>query len=255
MSGSYNIQEFDPSKAKPYATWLIIGPRGSGKSHLTENIMFHQRHNVDFAFASSPTIESLKMFERHIPPSLVDPELDIDKISGMIAAANGNVKRGKTMRLLQACDDQGFDSKIFKTKSMNFIYMNGRHLLLTHISCIQYVMSLSPACRSNVDYVLALADSKPDSRKKLYQQFFGAFPNFQDFCRVFASVTENYGALVVNNRSQSNSVSGSIHWYRAPKVTPPFRLGRKRFWILSKIYRERLARKRATQRGKTKVVD
>jgi hypothetical protein len=252
-AAAYNIQEFNPAKAKPFATWLVIGPRGSGKSHLTENIMYHQRANVDLAFASSPTIESLKMFEKHIPTSLVSQDFEEDKLTAMISVATQNIEKGKTIRLLQICDDHGFDGKVFKTKPMTFIYMNGRHVKLTHISCLQYVMSLPAACRSNVDYIMALADNKPDSRKKLHQQFFGSFPNYQDFCRVFSSVTDNYGALVIDNRSHVTSVQGSIFWYRAPETTPPFRLGRKRYWYLDKRYREKLVRAKQG-RGKIKAI-
>ena len=37
---SFTIKQFEPTKAKKHRTWLIIGPRGSGKSVLLKDLLY-----------------------------------------------------------------------------------------------------------------------------------------------------------------------------------------------------------------------
>ena len=60
----------------------------------------------------------------------------------------------------------------------------------------------------------------------MYENFFSCFDSFKTFNSVFDQVTKDYGCMVLDRTSSSNSVEDSIRWYRAPSyVCSDFKLG------------------------------
>ena len=130
------IQKFDPEKMKSHRICLFVGRRGTGKSCLCEDLLFHLHNKVDFGIAMSPTEESAAVFRKHMPDSWVFPGFSAAKLEQMIAMQRATVAQGKPPRsLFLVCDDCTYDKSIFKGKAVRDLYMNGRHSKITFLNC------------------------------------------------------------------------------------------------------------------------
>ena len=119
---------------------------------------------------------------------------------------------------------------------MREIHFNGRHLKLTLITAVQYLVDIPCELRTQVDYVISLKENILTNKQKLHKYYFGVFDSFDSFCRTLEKVTENFGAIVLDNTSATNDLEKLIHWYRASIQLPPFKVGSELFWRLSTKY-------------------
>ena len=98
-------------------------------------------------------------------------------------------------------------------------------------------MDMGPDMRSQIDYVFALRDPVISSRKKLWEQFFGFFQNYQAFAKVMDQCTNNFECLVYDGKAaKTNNIEDCIFWYKASTDLPEFRMGRDIFWDLHARY-------------------
>jgi hypothetical protein len=67
----YRLAEFKPAEAKKHRIWLIIGPRGSGKSVLMKDILFNIRTTIDFGLAFTATTSTVDTFKEFLPHHLI----------------------------------------------------------------------------------------------------------------------------------------------------------------------------------------
>lgn len=234
-----NIKKFDMKTMKPHRIILVVGKRGTGKSTLIKDIMYHIKENIDIPMAVTPTEESIDMFESHMPKSFIYSEycdhtfrkmIDFQRKSGR---SGGNNKGEKMQHLLLVLDDMMYDKKVLKSIEMRDIFMNGRHLKITFINAMQYVMDMGPDLRSQVDYVFALRENIISNLTKLWKYFFGMFTNYEDFAKTYKALTTNNGCIVIDNTVKTNELSECIFWYKASVNNPPYKIGRRSFWKLS----------------------
>jgi hypothetical protein len=113
--------------------------------------------------------------------------------------------------------------------------MNGRHWRIMLIITMQYPLGVPPAMRTNIDYVFILREPYIKNRRIIYENYAGMFPTFESFCQIMDQCTENYECLVIDNNAKSNKLEDQIFWYKAT-THPPFKLGSKEYWELSKGY-------------------
>ena len=227
------IHKFDPSQLKPHRTILIVARRGSGKSVLCEDLMYHMRASIDMALAMTPTEDSAQMFAKHLPLAWVYDHFDQSKLEQMINLQRGLAASAKQRSLLLILDDCMYDKKILRSEAMRALHYNGRHNHITYMSCLQYLMDVGPELRSNIDYVFVLREPVYANQVKLYKYFFGIFPNFTDFQTVLTRCTENYSCLVLDNTATSNSIDECVSWYRANPKLPDFKIGKPIYWKLA----------------------
>jgi hypothetical protein len=81
--------------------------------------------------------------------------------------------------------------------------------------------------------VFILREPYPTNRKRIYENYGGAFPTFEFFCQVMDQCTQNYECLVINNATQSNKLEDCIFWYKAA-LHGDFRIGAPEFWAYSR---------------------
>ena len=67
----YRLNEFNPGDAKQHRIWLIIGPRGSGKSVLLKDILYQTRKQYDFGVAFTATTSTVDTFKEFLPHHLI----------------------------------------------------------------------------------------------------------------------------------------------------------------------------------------
>lgn len=227
------LKKFQPEEMLPHRTILLLGKRGTGKSILLEDLLYHMHSNLDMVVAMTPTQDSREMFEKHVPGGFIHDKFNSAAVDSLCATQRAAAKKRKTLRnVCLVLDDMAADKRVLKCPAIRDIYLNGRHQHITYINTQQYCMDLPPDLRANVDYVFTLKETILANKQRLHKYFFGCFPNLQDFCSVMDRVTSDFGVLVLDNTKRGTDITDLISWYRADPHLPAFRMGRPIFWAL-----------------------
>lgn len=227
MRGDF-YQQFKPERAEAGTIWLLIGPRNSGKSFLMHDLLGKVSRNGKFHYGlgMTSTVSTAEMLKAMFPPRAVfaegfEPSLLKNFVETAQMATSEHGGRGPPpQRGLLVTDDLMFDKDLAKDKQFIYIHMNGRHNNITLFNTAQYSKLVPPGLRTQVDYVVALGCDASE-QKKLYESYFGVFPSFRDFQRVFVKLTANFGAIVLDRRTRSQDREKCIFWYKASKVMDP----------------------------------
>jgi hypothetical protein len=229
------IKKFDPSKIDPCRICVFVGKRGTGKSSLVTDILYHQR-KVPMGVVMSGTEESNEHYKEFIPDSFIYSDYEPEVVERIINRQREIVKKLKndekesiSNSVFMLLDDCMYDNKWTRDKNIRGIFMNGRHWKILFMITMQYCMDLPPSLRANIDYVFILRENIIQNREKLYKHFFGIFPTFDSFNEVMNQCTENYECLVLDNTSKSNKIEDVVFWYKA-KIDRKFRMGSSELW-------------------------
>lgn len=235
-AGVLNIRQFDPTTIRDGSVAGIIGKRGTGKSVIVKDIMFHKK-TIPMGLVMSGTEDGNSYYSRFVPDSFVFSEFDKGALERLVERQKRLAKQNKAGRVFVVLDDLMYDKRIMKEKVMRQLLMNGRHWNIFMIVTAQYPADLGPPeIRSNCDYIFACRETIHQNRERLYRMFFGIFPSFDDFCRVFAACTENYGVLVLDNTKQTNNIEDVVFWYKATvrEDARNYKMGHPSFWKFHK---------------------
>ena len=239
------LKKFNIHDMADHCTIAMIAKRGTGKSYLTRELLFHKRH-IGSAIAISRTEKLNSFYTEFIPESYIYPEYTSDILNRifqrqdqLIEDNKERLKKNKILKddsLILIMDDC-MSSKGTWLKDPNILelFYNGRHHHVSFILTMQYAVGIPPDMRSNFDYVFLLAEDTINNRKRLYEHYAGMFPTFDIFQQVFSEITNNYGVMVINKRVQSNNITDKIFWYKAKNV-PHFKIGNTHFKKFHKEY-------------------
>jgi hypothetical protein len=225
------LKKFDPKTIGDNRVCVFVGKRGTGKTTLVTDIMYHKKH-IPVGLVMSGTEEGNSYYQQYVPDLFVYNDYNSEVIDKVI------LRQKQMCRTKQAnsgvfvlVDDCMYDKKMIRDKCIRGIFMNGRHWNLFFMLTMQYCMDLSPDLRANIDYVFILRENIIQNREKIYKNFFGIFPTFDMFNQVLTACTENYECLVLDNTSKSNKIEDVVFWYKA-KIHPSgsFRIGHPSFW-------------------------
>lgn len=214
------LKKFDPAKMADDKTCVFIGKRGTGKSTLVTDILWHKRH-LPAGIAMSGTEEGNGHFRQFIPDLFVYSKYDRQAIENLVARQKALVARlgkDRTPPVFLLMDDCMYERSFMRDECIRELFMNGRHFKIFFMMTTQYVMDMTPMIRSNTDYVFVLRDNVKQNRENLYKAFFGMFPSQAAFNAVMDACTENYECLVLNNTSTSNKIQDCVFWYKALSV-------------------------------------
>ena len=258
---SLRLSKFDMSKIPDDCVVLFIGRRGTGKSWLIKDLLWHkQKFPVGTVISGT---EGANAFYSSIVPSVfIHEEFSSTIVSDLLKRQDMITKhirretelRGSSnvdRRAFICMDDCLYDNKWISDKYVRSLFMNGRHYGLLYILAIQYVMGIPPILRGQVDYVFILRENQVSARKRIYEQFAGIFPSFELYCQIMDQCTENFECLVIHNGSKTNRLEDCVFWYKA-EMRPSFKIGSRDMWLHS-AEQERLkeAREAAGESGAT----
>lgn len=230
------VRKFDPSTLKPHRIIIVVGKRGTGKSVLQRDILYHLSSKLDFGLAMTPTEESAETMRCHMPDSWIYNGFSTTKLDSMLNMQREMVKHKKARSLFILLDDCMYDKRILKGLGIRDLFMNGRHLNITMCNAVQYIMDMGPDLRTQVDYVFALRENIIANKSKLHKYFFGMFEKYDDFSKVMDKCTEDHSCIVMDNTTGSCNVDECIFWYKANVDLPEFKIGKPVFWKLSNDY-------------------
>ena len=218
------FDKYNPILEKP-VTMIILAPRGSGKSVFLGEIL-HQNRNFFtdvWVFAGSNAV--FNDYVNKVPASRLtmgyseEKIKDIMKQSTEITGALLQIGKADTYNVAVVLDDLGFDKNIFRSKPHLELWMNSRHFRVSIFLAIQFITSVPPSIRAQADIVVSLKESIKANQKRLHEFFFGVFTNFSDFQKVLSKATEDFGALIVNNRASSSLITRCVFVYKADHAT------------------------------------
>lgn len=239
---SLQIKKFDPkiienrriSGAGP-ATCVFIGKRGTGKSTLVADILYHCR-KIPLGIAISATEDGNAFYANYIPDIFIHSEYNKEVIQQVITRQKKTIaeqddknKKDPKNDIFVLLDDCMYDKRMIRDPNIRGIFMNGRHWRVTFMLTMQYCMDLPPDLRTNIDFVFILRENIIENQDKLYKNFFGIFPHKETFREVMNSCTEGFDCMVLDNTSRSNKISDCVFWYRA-KPDRKFKIGNKFLW-------------------------
>lgn len=231
------VKKYDPTTVKPHRITLIVGKRGSGKSKMLVDLMYHIP-KVDFVIGMAPTEETINTFRQFIPESCIYHSFNQNKLEQMIVMQRELIRKNVKRSILLILDDCLYDKTVLKSTAMREVFLNGRHLLISMVICAQYIMDLSPDLRTNVDYIFSMRENIISNRAKLHKFFYGMFEKYEDFAKTMDATTANFGSMVLDNTAKSNEIEDCVFWYRARIDLPNFKLGRSVFWKLDEKCRK-----------------
>lgn len=254
---TYNIRNFDPVTAERHASWLVIGKRRSGKSVTLFDLLSKTADHYDVSFAFAQTKESYEKLTTMVPANKCKQNYTEQAMKKVVHGLRKWHESGKKSQRNSVIilDDCMFVTGIMKSDCMRELYMNARNFFVTSFNCVQYMVDMPPAIRTNVDYVVCMKEPSRDNRKKLYKYFFGVFPTFKLFERTFMRVTRDYGCIVLNNCTSSTDVESCIFKYRADPKVQLRRLGRDVFFDMAAEKKQEAMRQKKEQQHKCKDVE
>lgn len=232
------VKFFPIKKMVQYATILLIAKRGSGKSWIVRSLLY-QFKDIPVGSIICPTDELTGFYGTLIPDLYIHYEYNSDFIKGVFSRQKSMIKKHEDYknkklsvdpRAFLVMDDCLASSKDWvKDKWMREILMNGRHSKIMFILTMQNALGVDPQLREQFDYVFLLRCNKINEQKKIYEHFAGVFPSLQVFRQVYDSLTQDFGALVINNKSNSSNLLDNIFWYKADKPNKSVLVGNKQY--------------------------
>lgn len=172
------IKKFDPSKIDPCRVCVFIGKRGTGKSSLVTDILYHQR-SIPMGVVISGTEESNEHYKSYVPDTFIYGQYEpavIEKIitrQKQVIKKKNNENNNTNNNVFILLDDCMYDNKWTRDVNIRGIFMNGRHWKILFMITMQYCMDLPPCLRANIDYIFILRENIIQNREKIYKNFLG----------------------------------------------------------------------------------
>jgi hypothetical protein len=220
----------NPEEASGGDKIVVIGKAGTGKSTLITSLLYEKSHIIPTGLVMSGTEDSNQHFSRIFPSTFIYNKLNTNAIEEYVKRQKLAIKYLPNSWSLLLLDDCTDDPKIMKTPLFEGLYKNGRHWNMLYILSLQYCMDVRPSIRSNIDGAFLLRETNLKNRKILWENYAGIIPSFKLFCRIMDEITNDYTALYVHNRSQSNRLEDCVFWYKATQIPPDFKFGSDDFW-------------------------
>ena len=218
---------------------VINGKPSTGKTTLIKSILYNKRRIFPVGKCHSGTEDSNGFFGSIMPDCFIEDGFDLNNVS---SAENFKKRQKYSHKFLEPrgdnpwsfyiLDDCTSDTKFLKKPIMQEFFKNGRHWRLLFLLSLQYCLDIPPAIRACVDGVFILRESNPAMRKKLFENYGSCVDTLSDWNDLMDALTDNYTALFINNRVQSNNIEDCIFYYKAdPDLIPPdWKIGCREYW-------------------------
>lgn len=234
----FNPQKINEKRKGGHSPIIVmIGKRGSGKSSIVIDILEYIQ-DIPAVVVFSATEESNGCFGKYVHEIFIHTKFDVDTLEKIINKQKDKILKlrengidPKTCSDVDICiifDDLNYDNKLLKNKNITEILFNGRHLHITFIMTLQFMMAFPPSYRSQIDYVFICRETKRDNIKRLFE-YYSVFDDIKDFSKVLSNCTENYGCLVIDNIAKSEKIEDQVFWYKA-RLKLDFRIGTTLEW-------------------------
>ena len=183
----------------------LFGKRNSGKSRLLRYLVHCEKNRFKKIFVICPT-ECVNRFYS----SIVDEECIFDSydndwmmrlIKKMTELKSNNNDNNNVLIILDDCVS---DTNFHQCQSLNILCTRGRHINISVILTIQYIFSIPPVARNNLDYVFAGQMNKKSVDLLSDEYLLGDIDKSQ-FIKLYNKSTKDYNFMVINCNSVKNN--------------------------------------------------
>lgn len=234
---SIKLHKFDLTSIPDDATICMCAKRNSGKSWLIRDLLYTKK-DFPAGMVLAPTDRMTEFYTKFVPSIFVHYEYKSELLSNLfmrqsiISEKNKErVAKGRSTvdsRAFLVMDDcLSSKGEWAKDQNISEMFFNGRHHKIMFILSMQFPLGIKPEFRANFDYIFLLNEDILSNQKRLYDHYAGMFPSFEVFRKVFTETTENFGCLVIDNKSRSKNIQDKVFWYRASNP-PKFMVGDSR---------------------------
>ena len=223
------LQKFDPTSIDNTRTWLVVGRRGSGKSSMIKDFLYHHRRSNPYGVVFSATEEANEAYGSIFPNLYIHNEYNEDVLQKVILNQKKLRRQGSKDGCYVVLDDVLFDKKVMNSKTIRQALYNGRHWGLQLFVVAQYVVDVPSALRSQFDVVVVMMEPSANTRKRINDYWLSAL-TYKQTNQLLDATTQNYEGLVIVNYRPSTDLSKICFWYKANPNLPPFRCGSTAFW-------------------------
>jgi len=209
---------------------VVVGKPGTGKSTLIKSLLYHKKHIFPVGLAMSGSEDSNHAWKEIMPSSFVFNSYDEDKIRDFIKrqkVASMHLENPWAVMILDDCTD---DPSVFNKTLQQALYKKGRHWKMLYILSLQYAMDVKPVIRTNVDGIFILREPLLKNRRSLYENYASIIPDFNTFCTLMDSLTEDFCALYIHGTSTTNDWMDCVFYWKAPAVPAGWKLGAPEYW-------------------------
>lgn len=241
------VNKFNIRDIRDDSVVLMIGKRGTGKSTLIKDMLYHHQ-GIPAGVVMSGSENVNHYYEEFIPKMLIYDEFASETAKNFYerqlriknqkdAEVKSYGRSDVDPRAFLIMDDLMFDKSWINDKNIRYVFLNGRHISCLFTLSLQYPLGIPPTLRTNVDYIFIMRENIVANRKRIYEQFAGMLDSFETFCTVLDACTQNYECLVINNKTLSNNISDQIYWYKA-EPRPNFKMCSQEFWDIQALDEE-----------------
>ena len=169
------LKKFDPKKIKDDSVIVAIAARNRGKSVCIKDILSYHT-NIPIGMVISPTEHANSYFQHFIPKLLIHDEYSPELINKYVQRQqkiSGKYKKeletngfsSVDPRSFLVMDDAMYDKSWVNDANIRKIFMNGRHYKILFLLTMQFPMGISPALRTNIDYVFIFRENIKKNRE------------------------------------------------------------------------------------------
>jgi len=222
------IEEFRFDLIEPYSAICLCGKRRSGKGVLSRDLCStYYKNKVDNGFLFSPTAEIANNPMNFIKPENRFKELDIDIINEIIFRQEEIIKedpKGRHHTLILIDDVVGSLNENQK-KTINKLFILGRHLRITLIYCIQSIKNeFTPTMRQNADCIFIFSQTNFFNKEQLALEYLNVNENKKEMIKLIDNFAKGHQSLVILNTEKSNDLDDYVFFYTASFPIKDFNL-------------------------------
>ena len=204
-------------------TILAVGKRRSGKSELVRYLVKNELRDFKKVFVFSPTEAVHKFYGDFVNENCIYHTYEdglIDKMIEKLSIVNANKTKHNASHVLIILDDLINDIDFHHANGLKKLFSRGRHIFITTIVISQYIYAVPPIVRTNADYIFAGQQNKR-SVEIMTDEFLSPNMEKEEFVKMYANATKNYGFLVINQNSISDldNVNEMYGIVQVPKET------------------------------------
>lgn len=222
---------------------LYLGRRGTGKTTLCRYVTQQSpRAQVAMHTVIAGSDRVRQSWAHVVPPLYVhEPSVDIlrDIINDRKKLVSRYTSRGqpfpKEMHLVLILDDVASITEFMKSSELRWLASNGRHAEITVRLLAQYVTQVIPEIRSQFDIIYVMATANRRTITTLQNEFVSCVTP-RVFRSVLSALTQDHGALVIDNRSNGMNISDCVFELRASVPVEERPLGSPAFIAYAKAH-------------------
>ena len=224
------IEEFNFDYIEPYSAIVMCGKRRSGKAVLTRNLCSqYYKNKVDNAYLFSPTADIANNPMNFINPDKRIKFLDITLIDEIIATQEMLIKddrKGRHHTLIIIDDIVGSLNEIQK-RTINKLFIMGRHLRISLIYCVQSIKNeFTPTMRQNCDLIFIFSQNNYFNKESLVLEYLNVNDNKKEMINFLDKYATGHQSLVILNTEKSNEIDDYVFYYTANYPIKDFKLSK-----------------------------